>query len=77
MLASYARNVAGRQTPGAASDYASMSDRGSVSSWAAPSVGWCFKNGILNGSGGQLRPQGNASRAEACKMVVALHDLLA
>ena len=77
MIANYARHKTGRQLSGSASDYAGMSDAGSVSGWAAPSVGWCCRFGILSGSNGQLRPQGNASRAEACKMVVGLHDLLA
>ncbi len=77
MLANYHEKVAGKAVSGSEGDYASMGDRGSVSDWARTAVGWCFKLGILSGSGGQLRPQGNASRAEACKMVVGLHDLLA
>ena len=76
MLANYARYKTGRQLSGSASDYGSMSDADSVSTWAQSSVGWCCRFGILSGSNGQLRPQGNASRAEAAKMVVGLHDLL-
>ena len=76
MLANYAQNVGHRTIDGLASDYASMGDKNDVSVWASPSVGWCVKNGILSGSAGQLRPKGNASRAEACKMVVFLHDML-
>ena len=77
MLANYAKNVAGRQASGSASDFASMSDCSKVSSWAVSSVGWCFKNKILSGSDGKVIPQGNATRAETAKMVVFLHDLLA
>ena len=76
MLANYARHKTGRQLSGSPPDYGSMSDAGSVSTWAQSSVGWCCRHGILNGSGGQLRPQGNASRAEAAKMVVFLSDVL-
>ena len=76
MLANYAQGVGHRTMDGSEADYASMSDAGGVSGWARTVVGWCFKNGILNGSNGQLRPQGNTSRAEACKMVVFLHDML-
>lgn len=76
MLASYSTQVAGRPASGSAADYADMGDAGSVSGWAVPSVGWCFQKGIISG-GGLLRPQGNASRAEAAKMVVLLRDVLA
>ena len=76
MLASYAKCVAGRQVTGSDSDYASMTDAARVSPWAASSVGWCFRNGILSGKGGaRVDPQGNATRAESAKMVVCLHDL--
>ncbi len=76
MLASYARKVAGRETPGSAADYRSMRDAGKVSGWAASSVGWCFRSKILSGANGYVNPQGNATRAETAKMVVFEHDLL-
>ena len=76
MLASYARNVAHRQVDGSSDDYSPMLDRRMVSDWAQTSVGWCFRNGILSGSNRFIHPQSNASRAEAAKMVVYLHDLL-
>ena len=75
MLANYAQHVAKMQVTGSAADYDSMADKDSVSSWAQTSVGWCFRNKIISGSEGLLRPQGNASRAEAAKMAVFLHDL--
>ena len=77
MLANYAKRVSGREVSGSASDFASMADGQSVSSWAVPAVGWCFRNRILSGSNGKVNPQGNATRAEASKMVVGLYDLLA
>ena len=77
MLANYTKSVAGRSATGSAADYASMSDRGKVSPWAVSAVGWCFRNKILSGSNGRVNPKGNATRAEAAKMVVVLHDLLA
>ena len=70
MLASYAKGS------GTAADYASMKDASKVSGWAASSVGWCFRNQIMCGSGdGYINPQGKATRAEAAKMVVMLYDL--
>ena len=37
----------------------------------------CYKNKIMSGSNGKVNPKGNATRAEASKMVVFLYDLLA
>ena len=76
MLANYAEGVAKWQVTGSADDYAGMGDAESVSDWARTAVGWCFQSKILSGSAGLLRPHGNASRAEASKMIVFLHDLL-
>ena len=77
MLANYAGKVAGRDASGSAADFASMKDAASVSKWAQSSVGWCFKNKIISGTkDGRVNPQGNATRAEAAKMVVFLHDML-
>ncbi len=78
MLANYMRNVASRKVVGSRADYAGMSDAAKVSDWAEASVGWCFKNGILNGTkDGRVNPKGNATRAEAAKMILKEHDLLA
>ena len=77
MLRNYAKCYAGVNTDGSATDYASMSDASSVASYARASVGWCFKNKIMSGSNGKVNPKGNATRAEAAKMVVFLYDLLA
>lgn len=75
-LANYAKQVAGIQVSGAASDFASMADAKAVSNWAVPSVGWCFRRNTLSGAGGRIVPQGKATRAEAAKMAVVLHDML-
>ena len=72
----YYAKVGGKTAAGSAADYASMADGAKVASWAVPAVGWCFKSKILSGSNGKINPQGNATRAEAAKMVVGLHDLL-
>ena len=77
MVCNYAREVAGKETTGSASDYAEMKDATNVSKWAVSSVGWCFQNEIVSGTeDGYINPQGNATRAEAAKMLVYLHDLL-
>ncbi len=71
MLSNYA------QGKGSAAIYRSMRDAGSVSSWARSAVGWCFRNKIISGTkDGRINPRGNATRAEAAKMVVFLHDML-
>ena len=77
MLANHANNARGQAATGSADDYASMADGDSVSPWAVSAVGWCFRNGILSDSNGNVVPQGNVSRAQAAKMVVFLRDMLA
>lgn len=76
MLSNYASKVGGIATTGSASDFASMSDASSVSGYARGAVGWCFRSKILSGSGGKVMPQGNATRAQAAKMVVFLDDMV-
>lgn len=76
MLANYVSKVAGIKASGSASDYAGMADAMAVSGFARPAVGWCFKNKILSGNKGRILPQGNATRAEAAKMIVMTYDLL-
>ena len=76
MIANYARNVAGKEVAGSADDYKAVKDANKVSKEAETSVGWCFKNNILPGTeDGLIEPQGNATRAEAVKMFVSLHDM--
>ena len=76
MIANYARVVASKDTAGSAGDYGEMRDADKVSEWARSSVGWCFKSKIISGNDdGHINPQGNATRAEAAKMLVYLRDL--
>ncbi len=76
MIASDARVAAGWRALGSAVDFQGMRDAADVSDWARSAVGWCCRNGVLNGSSARLRPLGNATRAEAAKMIVFLLDLL-
>ena len=55
---------------------ADMKDAGKVAPYAQSAVGWCFRNKILSGSGGNVNPKGEANRAQAAKMLVALRDLV-
>ena len=74
MLANYARKVGGITVAGSKSDYSKMSDANSVANYAQTAVGWCFRTKILSGAGDKINPKGNATRAQAAKMLVALYD---
>lgn len=76
MLSNYASKVGGLKVVGSKADFGKMTDAGKVSGYAVKAVGWCFKNKILSGSGNKVMPQGNATRAQAAKMVVFLRDML-
>lgn len=76
MLANYASKVAGLEVKGSAADFASMPDADTVSSWARTAVGWCFKQRILSGGATGVNPKGEATRAQAAKMIVFLYDLV-
>ena len=76
MLANYAQRVGGLKVTGSQLDFSGMKDAASVSSWARSAVGWCFRSKILSGSNGRVNPKGNATRAEAAKMLVGLYDLV-
>lgn len=75
MLANYAAKVGGKLVTGT-NAYASMSDAGSVSAFAQKSVAWCYDNKVMTGSNGTLNPKGSTTRAETCKMVTFLDDLV-
>lgn len=51
-------------------DLSGFSDYGQVSDYAIHGVRWAVTNGILQGSGGQLSPQGGLTRAELAAMVM-------
>ncbi len=75
MIASFARAV-GWGATGSTVDFQGMRDAADVSVWAQSAVGWCCRNRVLTGSNSLLRPLGNATRAEAAKMIVFFIDLL-
>ena len=76
MLANYARRVAGLEVSGSRADFSSMRDASSVASYATTAVGWYFRNDILSGSGGNVLPKGDATRAQAAKMLVYQYDMV-
>lgn len=47
----------------------SFSDAASVGAWAEKAVKWACAEGLINGIGGKLVPQGNASRAEVATIL--------
>ena len=75
MLANYTRRVARKTVSGSASDYSGMHDRANVSAYARFAVGWCFRNQILTGSNGAIRPKDSTNRAEVAKMVTKVYDI--
>lgn len=46
----------------------SFADASSVSEYAHDAMQWCVNNGIINGMGGLLNPQGQATRAQVSAM---------
>ena len=52
------------------------SDGGTVSPWAEDAVSWAVHAGLLNGSGGALRPGGTASRCEVAVLMQRMAGLL-
>lgn len=65
MFYNYVRSV-GADSSG--SGLAGFTDGGDVAPWAADALSWAVKQGIMQGSGGQLRPTASASRAEVAAM---------
>lgn len=51
-------------------DVGAFKDAGSVSSYAMEAIKWANAAGLINGSGGALRPQGNATRAEVAAILM-------
>lgn len=53
----------------AKADLSAFPDGSSASGWAAESLGWAVKEGVLSGKdGGRLDPTGTATRAEVAQM---------
>lgn len=58
---------------GALDDY-TIQDRSSISNWALDNVLFCYETGLLVGRGNQFDPLTGATRAEACSVLLRLHD---
>ncbi|MDE7245653.1 MAG: S-layer homology domain-containing protein [Oscillospiraceae bacterium] len=54
---------------GYAAEVSRFADSASVSDYARSALGWAVSAGIMNGSNGNLNPQGTATRAEIAAMV--------
>ena len=46
-----------------------FNDEDEVSGFALDALRWAVENGILNGDGGRLAPQGQATRAQVAQML--------
>ena len=53
---------------------AQFSDAAAVSGWAKPALTAMVELEVINGSGGQLRPQGNVTRAQVAKMLCSMPE---
>lgn len=58
-----------------AADFTPFSDFSSISGFAQEPMGWAVAYGILNGSGGRLDPQGQATRAQVAQMLLNFQNL--
>ena len=57
-------------SPEAEADLSAFNDAASISDYALNALNWAVSEGILNGDNGNLRPTGNASRAEFACMIM-------
>lgn len=51
-------------------DLSRFDDAGRVHSWAREAMGWAVGTGLMQGSGGNLNPQGSAVRCEVAQMLM-------
>ncbi len=49
---------------------AGFSDAGTVSQWAVQAMNWAVGQGVIQGNNSQLRPQGDATRAEVAQILL-------
>ncbi len=68
---------AGRPAPGDAADLTQFRDSNAVSGYAQTAVRWAVSVGILNGSNGEIDPQGTATRAQVAAMAARYGDRFA
>ncbi len=64
----------GKQVPDGAGLAQNYRDAGAIASWAAPYVEAATACGLLQGSGGNFRPEGRTTRAEAVTVLVRLTE---
>lgn len=50
------------------SDLEGFADGAGVAAWARDAISWAVSEGLMNGSGGSLKPYANATRAEVAAM---------
>lgn len=55
-------------SPAVSGSLSTYADAASVSAFASDAMQWCVNNGIINGMGGLLNPQGQATRAQVSAM---------
>lgn len=53
-----------------ADDLSGFPDTGKVNAYALPAVKWAVAEGLINGNGGRLDPQGNATRAQVATILM-------
>lgn len=69
MLYRYAKQLEAYDTE-KTTELSAFRDAASASEYAAEAIRWAVATGIMNGDGGLLRPQGNATRAECAKLLI-------
>ena len=69
MLYRWAR-LSGETAPAGGLD--AFSDAGTISGWAEEGAAWAAGRGLLQGSGGQLRPRAGVTRAETAQVLLRL-----
>lgn len=74
MLLRYAIKYNKMETAGR-KELTSFADRNKVSEYALDAMQWSFCHNIIGGSDGLLLPDGNATRAQCAKMLVAFYEL--
>lgn len=56
--------------------YYDFSDYNTVSRYATNAMSWCINHGVINGSNGELNPQGTATRAEVAQILMNAESVL-
>lgn len=56
--------------------YYDFTDYQTVSRYATNAMSWCVNHGVINGSNGELNPQGTATRAEVAQILMNAESVL-